>query len=451
MQQNIKINNIITYLSMGSILFIVAFSYFQFLEYQHYTERVEHTYEVFYKIEKLRAAISNEMAFRRGYIFSPSEELRETIQNERQTVFKILDTLGVLLSDNFPQVKNVQQLHDLLQNPDLPTNRFNTYPHPATESEMLIDDVQNGKHLYENVFREIDQVQKNEAQLFKTRSESQHEFGESIPFLFLFSGVGSVVLLAFAFFQAKEELRFHLETQKILQQKVDELNKSNAELERFAFIASHNLQEPLRKTQTFISKILDKNLPPDEARPLLQKSQRTVSKLQDLLDNLHFYTSLLSNNFERLPVDLNKCLAEAKQEFSAEIEKSGCHFRVEKLPEVLGVPSQIEMVFQQLISNSLKFHKPGEKPEIEVSARFSKPEKMWVITFSDHGIGFDGQFKDKVFEVFSSLHPADEFPGTGIGLTICQRIMTQHNGYIRAQSVENQGATFELGFPKPTI
>ncbi|HVM31917.1 MAG TPA: PAS domain S-box protein [bacterium] len=225
------------------------------------------------------------------------------------------------------------------------------------------------------------------------------------------------------------------------------LEASNKDLQDFIFVASHDLQEPLRKIQAF-GNFLDQEegqtLTPtgkDYLARIRDASMRMSVLLSDLLDLTRITTR--AKPFER--VELDQILAEVASDLEIRLKETGARLECEKLPAVDADPAQMRQLFQNLISNSLKFHKPGQVPEIRVRAQVEGGQVQLRLT--DKGIGFDPKYAEKIFNIFQRLHGQGQYPGTGIGLAICRKVVERHGGKIRAESREGEGATFVISLP----
>ncbi|WP_428662830.1 sensor histidine kinase [Runella sp.] len=245
--------------------------------------------------------------------------------------------------------------------------------------------------------------------------------------------------------------------QSRLEQKINELNISNHDLEQFAYIASHDLQEPLRKIKTF-SSLLEKDLTlnPDQKTyfdKIISSSDRMSNLIKDVLNY-----SRLSNHMEQfIPVDLNAIVDTIKSDFDLLLQEKKATLTSVSLPVVAGIPSQLLQLFSNLISNSLKFAE--KKPVISItSKRLSGDEVKAIpqlnssanyerITLTDNGIGFEQQYAEKIFTIFQRLNNRQSYSGTGIGLALCKKIVSNHKGLITAEGLLNQGATFNIYFP----
>ncbi len=245
-----------------------------------------------------------------------------------------------------------------------------------------------------------------------------------------------------------------------LQRNLRELNRSNKELEEFAYAASHDLQEPLRKITTFGSRLGQKfsDQIGEEGKMYIQRMQVATDHMRNLIDNLLELSRVTRNRQPMESVQLSDLFNEVLGDLELSIEETGASVEVGPLPTVDGIPSLLRQLFINLLSNSIKFHKPGEAPMIEVSSRaltkkekekhFLAPSSNYIqIDIRDHGIGFDQEYEQRIFQVFQRLHGKSEYPGSGIGLAICKRIAERHNGFITATGQEGEGAVFSIILP----
>jgi light-regulated signal transduction histidine kinase (bacteriophytochrome) len=225
-----------------------------------------------------------------------------------------------------------------------------------------------------------------------------------------------------------------------------ELERVNKELEEFAYIASHDLQEPLRMVNIY-SQLLTRRFVPNEpqAKEYAGLVEEGVNRMQLLIRDLLTYSRTVQR--EELPVgpaDLSMALSEARSVLHNRIEESGADIQAEKLPVVCGNMQQIAHVFQNLLSNALKYRKPDVSPQIRISAK--RDGKQWIIAVQDNGIGFDQQYAERIFGLFKRLHNT-EYPGTGVGLAICQRIIERYGGRMWAEGKPQVGAIFYFALP----
>jgi two-component system sensor kinase FixL len=257
--------------------------------------------------------------------------------------------------------------------------------------------------------------------------------------------------------------------------KADELARSNAELEQFAFVASHDMQEPLRKIQAFGDRLKLKcdSVQMGDGRDYLERMQNAAARMQTLINDLLAFSRVIRSSEPFVPVDLDAITKEVLNDLEVRIEKSGARVEMENLPTIDADPTQLRQLMQNLISNALKFQPANAAPVVKIQARALEPDspawdaesfkqqpdgsskapaasttsQLYEITVQDNGIGFDEAYREKIFAVFQRLHGRNDYEGTGIGLAVCRRITDRHGGTITAKSKVGQGATFIVTLP----
>jgi len=232
---------------------------------------------------------------------------------------------------------------------------------------------------------------------------------------------------------------------ELLEQKNQELEKSNKELESFNYVASHDLQEPLRKIQTFLSLISQRSDDAKAVHNYMDKISTSAERMSNLIQDVLTYSRLSVEN-QFIDVDLNKILDNVLSDYELMITEKKAVVNRDKLPVIKGIPLQMHQLFSNLISNSLKYN--DSQPVIDIVSKKSDTNPSTTeIRLSDNGIGFDPQYRDQIFELFKRLHGKSEYSGTGIGLSICKKIVEQHHGTISASANEGKGASFTIQLP----
>lgn len=248
------------------------------------------------------------------------------------------------------------------------------------------------------------------------------------------------------------------------------LEQNNRELQEFAYVASHDLQEPLRKVRTFGDRLMGKHGAqlPAEGRDYLERMLSAARRMQGLIEALLAYSRITTQAQPFAEVDLNKTIREVLSDLEVRLEQTKGAVTCDDLGTIEADPTQMRQVFQNLIGNALKFHKPGVPPEIRISRRLAtdeapagnetdrqppvdgKERPVWPccqILVQDNGIGFDEKYSDRIFQVFQRLHGRGAYEGTGVGLAICRKIVQRHGGEITAQSRPGEGAVFVVTLP----
>ncbi|MEM9906337.1 MAG: CHASE4 domain-containing protein [Cyanobacteria bacterium P01_D01_bin.44] len=251
------------------------------------------------------------------------------------------------------------------------------------------------------------------------------------------------------------------QSQQTLQQKSKALAASNTELEQFAYVASHDLQAPLRKIESF-GEILHKDYAQSldvEGQTHLQRMQNAARRMRYLIQDLLELSRINAPTQSFTSVDLTTVVHQVIADLDPQIQQLDAQVTAEDLPILEAEPAQMRQLFQNLISNALKFHRPDVLPIITVTGKTpikENPQKgsdvllksqMCRISVVDNGIGFEERFCDRIFKIFQRLHPRDQYEGTGIGLAICSKIVQQHNGTLMVTSRLGEGSTFTVVLP----
>ncbi|MEM9829499.1 MAG: ATP-binding protein [Bacteroidota bacterium] len=244
-----------------------------------------------------------------------------------------------------------------------------------------------------------------------------------------------------------------------LRNKLYALESAKESLEQFAYVASHDLQEPLRKIRAFGDRIATRYADKldDTGQDYFERMQGAAGRMQTLIDDLLKYSRVgrIQNGFE--PVDLNKLLDTVVDDLETTIEESGAKVEVGELPTVEGEATQLRQLFQNLLSNAIKFKREGVLPRIAIQAILLSAEQTnlanqltdyYKITVQDNGIGFEEKYLDRIFNIFQRLHGRNQYPGTGIGLAICRKIIDNHQGDIYATSRVGEGSSFHIILPQ---
>jgi len=249
--------------------------------------------------------------------------------------------------------------------------------------------------------------------------------------------------------------------EKILRQKNEQLAKSNAELASFSYVASHDLQEPLRKIRTFSNLILEKDHHhlSEEGQLMFQRMNVAAERMQTLIQDLLTYSRSNTNGQKFENIHLNQVIDEIKEDLSEELKEKHATIETSDLCDISALPFQFRQLLFNLIGNSLKFSQPCLPPHITIKSEVASGKEFQNqnlfadqnychISISDNGIGFEPKYREKIFEVFQRLHTKDQYSGTGIGLSIVKRIVENHLGVITASGEINKGATFDIYIPK---
>jgi signal transduction histidine kinase len=268
--------------------------------------------------------------------------------------------------------------------------------------------------------------------------------------------------------EVNERLEIEIKNRVASEEKINELNKrlllnishlesKNKELDQFAFIASHDLQEPLRKIRTFSDRVVSKyhDALNDDGKMYMDKMQDACARMQNLINDILSLSKISISKDKMIHSDMNVLLDEVIADMDIQIQEKNAHIVIDKLPKLTVYPAIIKPLFQNIISNSLKYSKKDTRPNINITYKIDPADssannsgnRYCRIFVEDNGIGFEQQYAEQIFTMFKRLHGNSEYSGTGIGLAISKKIIDEHNGFIIAESSINIGTTITLGFP----
>lgn len=435
-------------------------SYQKIKDSTNYAVQVEHTHEVMRKSEELISILKDFETGQRGYLLTKEKIFLEPYFRAESQINNVYRTLRFQIRDNQLQLKRL----DTLRSTILQKIRLLRLNIKQAESSAQLD-----KELFLQGKKEMDKIrvivnrfQTTERQLLAERRALKNKNDSQTTSVLLLLSVFSFALLIVCFLLIFLELQRRLKFQHELENKIDELNRSNADLEQFAYVSSHDLQEPLRKIRAFSDRLMRKHADSlnEDGKETLEKITYSAERMQTLINDLLDFSRLVNRkeiSFQE--VNLQETIGRVIGDLSVKIEEKKAKINVEKLPYIWGVSFQLNQLFLNLISNALKFAAQERDPVVSITyslvkgAEIKGIEKIrreldyHKIIVSDNGIGFEEEYAEKIFVIFQRLHGRGHYEGTGVGLAICRRIMSNHNGFIFAESQLGEGATFILYFP----
>jgi len=372
-------------------------------------------------------------------IFNEQLRIQNSVLNDAEVIAKIGSYRWDFHADKIAMSDNLYQLLDCRVGEFEPTaQNYRTFIHPNDLKFYLdkINSTTNHKPITKFTYRIISR--KGRIKHFQHSDHFiQNEF------------IGVV-----------KDITKELKDNELLKNKNLELKRSNSELESFNHIASHDLQEPLRKIQIFISMITEGNLENVSEKNVdyLNKINSSANRMQELIKNLLSYSRLDKEKSEFQTVDLNEILEKVQEDLEAPIKEKKVQIIIRNLPELKAVPFQMEQLFNNLVSNSIKYVNIHIRPKIiincqkintkDIAEPFHKKALYYnCISIADNGIGFAQANSKKIFGLFQRLHQKHEYSGTGIGLAICKKIVENHKGHIVANSTIDEGTTFLIYLP----
>jgi PAS domain S-box-containing protein len=248
--------------------------------------------------------------------------------------------------------------------------------------------------------------------------------------------------------ESKNTERVLREGEQLLQHKLTELKRSNEDLEQFAYVCSHDLQEPLRVISNYVQliakrytgKVLDEN-----GAEFIQFTVDAAKRMQELINDLLLYSRIDSRGQQFQDTEISMVVAAAIANLQVAVDESGANITVGTLPTVEADRSQLIQLFQNLIGNAIKF-RSGKSSEIQISA--AEEPDSWIFTVQDNGQGFEMKYAERIFVIFKRLHDREQYEGSGIGLAVTKKIVERHGGRIWAESIPGEGSSFHFSLPK---
>ncbi len=305
---------------------------------------------------------------------------------------------------------------------------------------------------FSNYFTRPEEARKGYQQVFREGSvldyalEIQHRNGKLTPVLYNASIYKNESGGVIGIFAAARDITEQKKAERMLEMKLEELARSNAELEQFAYVASHDLQEPLRMIASYLQLLQRKyqGKIDDKADKYIHFAVDGASRMQNLINDLLEFSRVTTRARDFESVDCDFVLNQVLSNLEVPIKENEVAISYDPLPEITADNVQLAQVFQNLISNAIKF-RSEEAPRIHISVK--KETDQWLFSVQDNGIGIDPKYSEKIFEVFKRLHRKEEYPGTGIGLSICKKIVERHRGHIWVESELGKGSTFRFTLP----
>jgi signal transduction histidine kinase len=445
---------------------IVAASVFSYLVAKNLLDnagRLNHAIEVSKRLEVITRQLKEAEAAVRGYALTKDSAFLDPSMLERSNrIEKEYLLLRKITTDNPVQQRHLDTLRQLLA---IKYQQLKV----GGESATQLSSVKEGERSMDLIDDKVRDMIRIEEGLVQEKSELFHFFAVMwVPMIFISSLVAILIgIYSYVTLTREFKLQLHIETrmksyQRDLQQNISLLNKTNQELEQFAYVASHDLQEPLRKISTFSDRLQMKykeQLPPD-ANQLIERMVSAVSRMRVLINDLLIFSRAGRITPESItPVNMNKLLQEVLSDLEVTLEEKNVQVKYDQLPVIEGSDTSFHQLFQNLLANSIKFASPQRTLEINIHHQILTGKELGVakeslaneafcrISVDDNGIGFEQAYAERIFLIFQRLHGISEYSGTGIGLAICKKIVDSHNGYIHAYGEPDKGTTFVIVLP----
>lgn len=451
-----------------SLIILVSLSILynqRFTEYTRYTNAVERTHTGLIKLNDLAMLIKDAETSVRGFLLSNDsiylENYPATMDSIHTTLAR-LETLNDFDKSNREdlwalQVAITQRIAQLNATVRIFVTRVNS-------RASLRSTFAEGRQKMDACIAIIDRLKDRENERLRYRRTHKEIYELATPGFFMAIFGFTMVTFCISFYIIIREFRGRLKYQKDLERKLIELNQSNRELEQIAFVTSHDLQEPLRKINTFCDRLVMKHTPQldSEGQLIISRIGNASSRMRDMVQDLARYTSLsILRNHNPKNVDIKAIIETICTAHRSRLQACDATIMCEDAPVILGFPDQLHLLFDCLVDNSIKFSRKDAPLTIEVSKEVIDSDELRTlqirtahstftkVRFRDNGIGFESEFADKMFDIFQRLHSQlTEYEGKGVGLALVKRVISNHNGFILAKGVPGKGAEFSMYFPK---
>jgi signal transduction histidine kinase len=406
---------------------------------------VRHTHEVLESLQDLLSSMQDLESSSRGFVLTGKESYLETYRASISRTEQEKTIVTSLTVDNPAQRLQIPKLERLAAQEIQLAGRVIDLRR-TNGLEAAVDAIQNGEgqRIMEDYRELIREMEDDEQRLLVLRDAvAKRRLGQTRGVLILGTLLGLFVAVA-AGWSVQRDSTQRLFAEESLLQKVEELNRSNEELQQFAYIASHDLQEPLRMVASYTQLLsrrykgkLDSN-----ADEFISFAVDGASRMQRLIKDLLAYSRVGTKAMDLLDTSSEEALQQALINLRGAAEESGAQVTHDPLPIVVADEMQLIQLFQNLVGNAIKYQNPGV-PRVHISAA-RNGEKRWTFSVRDNGLGIDSQYFERIFGMFQRLHKREEFEGTGVGLAICKKIVERHGGSISVESQLGHGSTFRF-------
>ena len=440
-----------------------AISFYSYNQYSDDTGRIRHTYEVTGTLERILSLVKDVETGSRGYVITRDPTYLEPYHNALKLLPGELTLLRTLTEDNRVQISRRNLLEKLVKDKLAIT---------SARLDVSVFDKNNlavraeGKRRMDRLRKHVALMIETENTLMDSRNrQAARSFRNTLIIIFVLS---LLTLMSLAVSHRLLELELSRRQRTLdqlrayedqLKGQIRQLETSNEELERFAFVASHDLQEPLRKIQSFADLITDRysNLFDEDSMLFMGKISGSARRMSKLIKDLLNFSRISNHQEVFRTVELNAIVRRILDDQELRLKGTDVQLELGELPVVQAVASQMDHLFNNLISNALKFTRSGVRPLLRIQSRLVNgdayaglhPNRPYFeITITDNGIGFEEKYLEHIFKVFQRLHGKTSFEGTGIGLAICKRVVMSHHGHITAHSRLNEGTTFVVVLPE---
>jgi signal transduction histidine kinase len=432
------------------ILFIMSLNYYRRVERSnYYISSISHTSNTLLVLESVNGVFQQSANAFRNYLITRDSAYLVTVQSASNQLRTKIDTLYHLTRDDKVQQALVSRLQSIsVIHYGIRDTLINQLLRTGAVDVNYFIQLERMKANYEKTFSDI---RDKEYSLLEDRKTNKDKF-QSINTTFLSLLIGfTILIVSVSFIYLLRALKKRIYFERELREKIANLNMTNRELENLSRATSHHIQEPLRKIRNFASLLRTRkqSMTPQEAWILLEKIEANAGNLQTMAQNLVQYANLIQYNQKKELIDLNILIKEVEYHLEDILFVSKAELCYEGLPRVWGIHSQLFILFLELITNAIHFSKDQHPPQIRIY-NFKQKDHFTTIVVEDEGQGFSNIYAERIFRLFEQLEPTGA-TGKGVGLAMCGRIMTNHNGSIRANGQSGKGAKFTVEFPDPKL
>lgn len=440
-------------------------------------ERVTHTQEVLEDLQEIRTLLIQVETDARGFLLTGDDVYLMAYQSDLILIPDKVNSVRTKTQDNLSHQQKFAVLEDAVRSRLELLKEFVDRRQVLGATVIPAGQGPEGKRRMDAVWNAIDDIAKDERNLLAERTDQSRESTRRLLFTLGLSLLGTLALICTVFYLALRDIRARRDNEARLAAARDaledrvrertaelsasntELERSNRELEDFAFVASHDLQEPLRKIQAFGDRLRTVQGPKfdDQGKDYLDRMSNAADRMHTLINDLLAYSRVTTKGQPFEPTDLANVVDGVLSDLETRIDDTGGSVTISDLPTIDADAVQMRQLFQNLIANALKFKKDDEAPKVAVSSEIfqgevsstgrTMPEDLVRISVSDNGIGFDEKYLDRIFTPFQRLHGRNEYSGTGIGLAVCRKIVERHGGSLTAKSAPGKGSTFIAVLP----
>ena len=453
--------------ALAILIFVGILSYRSILRNEDDKVWVTHTHLVLEQVDAVMVDLLNAETGERGYILTGETSFLEPYDYGIEHIAAHLKELRELTVDNPVQQARLARVEPLIsERLTMLHDRIEARKQQGLISGAEIVRQGPGKQHMDRIRAELADMTQEENGLLKLRSEESTKSSRTTELVIVTGEALAIMFLCFAGTvvgleigqrrRAENEVRtLNAELEQRVAERTAELNerakdlaRSNSELQQFAYVASHDLQEPLRMVASFTQLLAKryKDQLDDDARDFINYAVDGATRMQTLISDLLNYSRVGTQGKPLALTDLDALLKRVLESIQFAIEESGAVISSEPLPPVMADPQQLGQLFQNLLTNAIKFH--GEQPP-RIQILSERKEGEWKISVRDNGIGISQEHADRIFVIFQRLHTKTEYPGTGIGLAICKKIVERHGGRIWIEPSPGGGTTFCFTIPAP--